>query len=172
MSVPSQVKILLALDTGVRETGWAVFQNGQVKATGAVAVPSRRRMNAASRVEHLIKSLDELVAQWQPDVVACCQPSGIGWRVPALELLDAALADWSRRHELCLYAYTPQQVRTAVAGHPNASRDQLGYAVMVRFGLIGQSKTTQEWEAIAVGYFHLTRWPAGPGYSLGDRPPS
>jgi Holliday junction resolvasome RuvABC endonuclease subunit len=171
MSVPSRVRILLALDTGVRETGWAVFQNGQVNITGVVAVPSRRRMNAALRVEHLITSLDELVAQWRPDVVACCQPSGIGWRVPALELLDSALANWSRRHQLCLYAYTPQEVRTAIAGHPNASRDQLGYAVMVQFGLIGQSKTTHEWEAIAVGHYHLTRRPAGSGYSSGDRPP-
>jgi Holliday junction resolvasome RuvABC endonuclease subunit len=158
MNTPSQTRRLLALDTGIRETGWAVFQNGRLKATGAVAIPSRRRTNAALRMEHLIKSLDELAGQWQPDVVACCQPSGIGWRVPALELLDAALADWSRRHQLCLYAYTPQEVRTAVAGHPNASRDQLGYAVMAQFGPIGQSKTTREWEAIAVGYYHLTRW--------------
>lgn len=171
MSIPGQVRVLLALDIGVRETGWAVFQNERVETTGVVVVPSHRRVNAASRVEHLIKSLDGLVAQWRPDVLACCQPSGIRWRVPALELLDTALADWSRQHQLCLYAYTPQEVRTAIAGHPNASRDQLGYAVMVRFGLIGHSKTTHEWEAIAVGHYHLTQRPAGPGDLPGGRPP-
>jgi Holliday junction resolvasome RuvABC endonuclease subunit len=171
MSIPDQGRILLALDTGIRETGWAVFHNGRVEATGAIAVPRRRGMSAAVKVEHLIKSLDGLAKQWQPDAVACCQPSGIGWRMTALELLDAALADWSHRHRLCLYAYTPQEVRTAIAGHPNVPRDQMGYAVMVRFGLIGQSKTTQEWEAIAVGHYHLTRWAVGSGHSSGNKSP-
>jgi Holliday junction resolvasome RuvABC endonuclease subunit len=114
-------------------------------------------------VNYLLECLDELVARWQPGEVACCQPTGIGWRMPALDLLDAALARWSGRHRLCLFAYTAQEVRTAVAGHPNASRVDLGYAVMTRFGLIGQGKTTHEWEAIAVGDYHLSRWKAGTG---------
>ena len=84
-------------------------------------------------------------------------PSGIYWLVPALELLDIALAEWSQRHGLCLYTYTAQEVRLAIAGHPNASREQLAYAVMARLGLIGQGKTTHEWEAIAVGGYHLAR---------------
>ena len=77
--------------------------------------------------------------------------------MPALDLLEAALADWSRRHRLCLYSYTAQEVRSAIAGHPNVSRDQLAYEVMVRLGLIGESKTTHEWEALAVGHYHLSR---------------
>jgi hypothetical protein len=27
---------LIALDAGVRETGWAVFSNGQIEATGTI----------------------------------------------------------------------------------------------------------------------------------------
>ena len=55
------------------------------------------------------------------------------------------------------FSYTAQEVRAAVAGHPNASRDQLGYAIMLLLGLIGQGRSTHEWEAIAVGHYHLTR---------------
>lgn len=161
MSQTNKGEVLLALDAGVRETGWAVFKDRKIEATGLVKVSSRHSIDAADRVRHLVKCLDRLVEQWDPDSVACCQPTGIGWRVPALELLDAALADWSRRHWFGLYAYTAQEVRTAVAGHPNASRGDLGYAVMMRFGLIGESKTTHEWEAIAVGDYHFSRWPSG-----------
>ena len=160
--------VLLALDAGVRETGWAVFHREAIQATGIIKLASRRRINPQVRVDHLVGCLDELVARWKPDVVACCQPTGIGWRAPALDLLDSALAGWSRRHWLCLYAYTAQEVRAAVAGHPNASRVDLGYAVMVRFGLIGDSKTTHEWEAIAVGGYHLNQRAAGPA---GHNPP-
>ncbi len=56
-----------------------------------------------------------------------------------------------------MHAYTAQEVRGFVTGHPNASRDQLAYAVMARLGLIGQAKNTHEWEAIAVGQYHLSR---------------
>ena len=120
-----------------------------------MALRSRRPIRPDVRVDHLIQSLDELVGQWAPDAVACCQPTGIGWEVPALRLLDAALVQWAGRRGLPFYAYTSQEVRTAVVGHPNASRDELGYAVMERFGMIGQSKTSHEWEAIAVGDYHL-----------------
>lgn len=148
----------MALDAGVRETGWAVFSDGQIEATGTIAVRSRHRIDASVRVAHLIEALDDLMTRWKPDAVACSQPTGIGWKVPALQLLDTSLAEWSEGHRLCLYSYTAQEVRTAVAGHPNASRGDLGYAVMMRFGLIGQSKTTHEWEAIAIGGYHLRFW--------------
>ena len=151
---------LLAIDAGVRETGWAIFQSEGLNSTGVIAVPGRGRVKGAVRVAHLIEGLDGLVAQWQPGAVACCQPSGINWSIPSLELLNSALCRWAPRHGLRLYNYSTQEVRSAIAGHPNASRDQLGYAIMVRLGLIGQGKTTHEWEAVAAGYYHRTRYPA------------
>ena len=56
---------------------------------------------------------------------------------------------------LPLHAYTAQEVRSAIAGQTNASQDQLAFAVMERLGLIGLSKTPHEWEALAVGDYHL-----------------
>ena len=96
--------------------------------------------------------------------MAHSQPSGIHWPVPALELLDAALLEWARQHRLPMYGYSAQEVRISVTGHPNAPKDQLAYDVMVGLGLIGQAKTVHEWEAIAVGHYHLLR------QSIGDTP--
>ncbi len=156
---------LLALDAGVRETGWAIFPPGPEfitgVITGVIGLPGRRGTKAQARVTHLIEALDALVAQWRPEMVAHSQPSRIHWPVPALELLDTALLEWSARHRLRLHAYTAQEVRTAVAGHPNASREELAYAVMAGLGLIGRAKTTHEWEAVAVGQHHLSWQPAG-----------
>ena len=77
--------------------------------------------------------------------------------MPALDLLVSSLARWSSGRGLPQFSYTAQEVRTAIAGHPNASRDQLGYAIMLLLGLIGQGRSTHEWEAIAVGHYHLNR---------------
>ena len=169
MNGRSRAATLLALDAGVRETGWAIFRPGFPPATGLLGVASRR-LGARVRVSQLLAGLDLLVEEWRPGGVAHCQPSGIRWPVPALDLLEASLAGWSKRHRLCLYAYTAQEVRSAIAGHPNASLDQLAYEVMVLLGLIGESKTTHEWEALAVGHYHLTRQPPSPAPAPGSSP--
>ena len=150
-------RILLALDAGVRESGWAVFEDGRTVTTGVIGAGTKRRTEAQIRVSHLVEKLDLLVERWRPEEVTHSLPSGIRWPVPALDLLSDSLAQWSRKHGLAVYAYTAQEVRESMAGHPNASRDQLAYAVMACLGLIGQGKTTHEWEALAVGHYHLTR---------------
>ena len=71
-----------------------------------------------------------------------------------LEQLDEALHTWADGLNIPLSDYTTREVRAAVAGQSNASRDAVSYAVMRRMGLIGQSRATAEWEAIAVGYYH------------------
>ena len=98
-----------------------------------------------------------MVEQWQPGEVAHSLPSGIRWPMSVVGLLSDKLAQWSLRHGLSVHAYIAQEVREATYGHSNASRDQLTYAAMVSLGLIGQGKTTHEWEALAVGHYHLTR---------------
>ena len=149
--------VLLALDAGVRETGWAVFKDGEVIESGVTGLSTRRKVEPQVRIAHLIESLDELAGKWQPEAVALCQPSGINWPVPALDLLVSSLTEWSSGRGLPQFSYTAQEVRTAIAGHPNASRDQLGYATMLLLGLIGQGRSTHEWEAIAVGHYHQTQ---------------
>lgn len=157
LSPPEISGTLLALDAGVRQTGWAVFlPSGEVN-SGVIAAPGRRSLNAKARLSYLGDGLDQLVGKWNPVAAVHSQPSGIHWSVPALELLDAALDDWVGRHRLTLYAYTAQEVRTAVTGHPNVSKEDLAYSVMASHGMIGTRKSTHEWEAIAVGYYHLAR---------------
>jgi len=149
--------VLLAFDAGVRETGWAVFKDGEVVESGVTGLSTRRKLEPEVRVSHLLQSLDELADRLEPQAVALCQPSGINWPVPALDLLVSSLAAWAAGRGLPQFSYTAQEVRSAIAGHPNASRDQLGYATKLLLGLIGQGRSTHEWEAIAVGHYHQTQ---------------
>ena len=161
MTARTVSQTLLALDAGVRETGWAVFWPAPdraaqaIPATGVIKAPSPRKSDVQTRVAHLVQCLDELVDEWAPAAVVHSRPSGIHWPVPSLELLERALAEWSHKHNPPLHAYTAQEVRSAIAGQTNASQDHLAFAVMERLGLIGLSKTAHEWEALAVGEFHL-----------------
>ncbi len=47
------MSVLLALDAGVRETGWAVFQDGEVIESGVTGLSTRRKVEPEVRVSHL-----------------------------------------------------------------------------------------------------------------------
>jgi len=167
---PGGAPVLLALDAGVRQTGWAVFESKRLLRTGVIDSPKRNGkrngLKGRDRITNLIAELDHLAEDSHPDAVACCQPSGIHWSVPSIRLLDESLLNWSETRKIGFFSYTTQEIRAAIAGFANASPDRLGYAIMVRLGLIGQRRSTHEWEAVAVGYYHHTR-PTGPSRSTG-----
>ncbi len=105
----------------------------------------------------LMSELDLLAEDSHSEAVACCQPSGINWTVPSIRLLEETLLAWAESRRIGFFSYTTQEIRAEIAGFANASPDRLGYAIMVRLGLIGQRRSTHEWEAVAVGYYHLFR---------------
>lgn len=146
--------VLLAIDAGVRETGWAIFRSRRLVTTGVIALLGQRRVDAKVRVAHLVQCLDSLAGYWWPGALVYSQPSGTHWPIPALEMLDTALTEWSERWSLTTYSYTAQEVRLATTGCSNISKPEFVYAVMVKVGLLGQAKTTHEWEAVAVGAYH------------------
>lgn len=70
-------------------------------------------------------------------------------------MLGRAMNLWARSHDLPLHSYPPREIRTSLIGRANAGKEELTYAVMTRWGLLGEEKTTQEWNAVAVGDYHL-----------------
>ena len=146
---------LLALAAGLRETGWAVFHGSAIAASGVAGLKARRKMEPSARTAHQLDALSAIAVRWQAVRAGRSRANGINWRVPGREQLDEALRCWADGLGIPLLECTTEEVRAAVAGQANASRDALCYAVMHRMGLIGQSRATAEWEAIAAGYYHL-----------------
>ena len=74
-AVPGQAA-LLALSTGARAIGWAVFVQRELEATGRIVLPSAKRRVPADSASRLAATLDDLTARWHPQSVACCQAWG------------------------------------------------------------------------------------------------
>ena len=66
MTLAPDSPVLLALDAGVRETGWAVFKDGEVIESGITGLSTRRKLEPEVRISHLIESLNELAERWNP----------------------------------------------------------------------------------------------------------
>ena len=153
----NQEELLLALSTGLRETGWAVFHGPSVAASGVAGLKTSSKVEPSVRICRQLEALTEVISRWQASCAARGKPGGVNLRAPGLDLLDVSLRHWADGLGLPLFDYTGQEVRSAVAGQSNASRDAQCYAIMRKLGLIGQSRATAEWEAIAVGYYHLMK---------------
>ena len=146
---------LLALAPGLRETGWAVFDGLSIAATGVAGLKTSRKITPQDRIAHQLETLSAVAARWRPARAARSRATGANPLAHGLEQLDEALRQWADNLSIPLSDYTTQQVKAAIAGNPNASRDAQCHAIMLRMGLIGQSRATPEWEAIAVACHHL-----------------
>ena len=151
-----QEGLLLALSTGLRETGWAVFQGPAVAASGVVGLKIRQKVEPSVRIAYQLDALSAVASRWRAASVARRKPSGVKRDAPGLEKLDVSLRDWAEGLGIPMFDYTSREVRSAIAGQHNASREAQCYAIMHKLGLVGQSRATAEWEAIAVGYHHRT----------------
>ena len=98
MNNSRQPQTLLAVETTVRSSGWAVFQGGEIAATGIIALRSSGPVGFQARIAHLIKNLDRLVETWAVQAVALGQPTRVGSRTSSLVQLDSALSRWGRDH--------------------------------------------------------------------------
>ena len=146
---------VVAIDTGMRGTGWAVFVDGRLVETGSIPCRRAQQTDVAERVGAILEAMDHLSAAWRPEEVAYTNPVRNQWPVPALDELHVALKTWAERQGLPLFQYTPREIRASIVGRANAPKEDLAYTVMSRWGLIGMSKTTMEWDAIAAGDYHL-----------------
>ncbi len=177
--------ILLAIDAGTRKTGWAVFSreassntddsdtagsdhsepppspypHWDLVETGVIiAHPRLRETELSERVRGILDALDNIVDRWDPQQVACGKPSPMQLvrQQEGMEKLGVALERWAREHKLRMCCYPHRDIRSALSGRPNAAKEELAYAVMTRWGLLGTGKNTYEWNAIAVGDYHLS----------------
>ena len=126
--------------------------------TGVIIAPHRpRRIDVSSQLKAIQAELDRVEDMWRPQAVACWKPSvmQLPQQQKVLEMLGRMMDLWAQSHGLRLYSYPPREIRTSLIGRANAGKEELTYAVMTRWGLLGEEKTTHEWNAVAVGDYHL-----------------
>ena len=154
---------LLALYPNLRQVGWAVFG---ARTSGKPPVPClvdsgtagpglRTRLERHERISNQLQGLRSVVEMHRPHCVICSWPGGMDWGAEGMRLLQRELDRWAAETGLPMTVYRAPEVRTAIAGKPNASKDALAYSIMFRLGLVGQYRTAPEWEAIAAGHYHL-----------------
>ncbi len=160
---------LLSLYPNLRQTGWAIigahgesrYQDGKaipvLAKSGMVGPSTRSKIDPEERISNQLHGLTSVTHRWRPGSVVCSWPGGMNWDGAGIHKLEGALHQWAGSLGLPVAGYSATEVRAAIAGKANASKDALAYAVMTRLNQIGERRSAAEWEAIAAGYHHLQR---------------
>ena len=154
--------LLLALDPGTRNTGWAVFNGEDLLEWGSVTAPGNGEIE--ERIPAILRGLDEVAERAGPGLagVTAEQPTGLNARRPAPELqaLVRRIRRWARGRKLEWTAYSQSKVAASVRIRGDRKRDRKAQILAGVEALYPQ--TRGRWEggqdaadAVAAGHCHL-----------------
>ena len=153
--------IVLGIDPGTITTGYGVIEAEGDEATmidcGAIAVSER--FPIGERLSYIYNHLREIIARFNPEVIAIESPFvaksvksalAIG-RAQAVAILAAA-EDKIPTHE-----YSPAEVKQRVADYGVSSKEQVQAMVRLQLGLKEAPRPADAADALAVALCHLRR---------------
>jgi crossover junction endodeoxyribonuclease RuvC len=151
--------IVLGIDPGTISMGYGVIESldNDVALIKYGALKTDSRSPIGERLNFLYTSLMEVIALYQPEVVAVEQPFvaknarsafAVG-RAQAVAILAAASS-----HLPC-HEYTPAEVKQRVANYGASSKEQIQQMVMLQLGLQQVPDPNDAADALAVALCHL-----------------
>ncbi len=151
---------ILGVDPGTIVMGYGVIEdrNGEISLVDCGALTVQARSPIGERLSFMYNKLLEIIARYQPDVMAIEQPFmaknaksalAIG-RAQAIALLAAA------NQGIATSEYTPAQIKQRVANYGASSKEQIQEMVRLQLGLSQVPEPSDAADALAVALCHLS----------------
>lgn len=151
---------MLGIDPGTRRTGFAVLRAraGRLESLGLGVIELRRDWTLVRRLAQLGDAMGELVRAHRPDEVSMEQAIYAQNPRTALVLGQArgVLVYAAATAGLAIHEYSPREVKRAVSGNGNASKEQVQGMVGRLLGL-SQAPVSDAADAAAMALCHLLR---------------
>jgi crossover junction endodeoxyribonuclease RuvC len=156
--------VVLGIDPGTLVTGYGVVtgRGSMRRHIASGTIPNRAGTPLADRLEQIYNGLVELIAAYNPTEVAI-ETAFYGKNVRSALMLGHArgvsILAAAQRH-LPLSEYTPREIKKAVVGNGNASKQQVQFMVKSLLLLNERRMPFDASDALAVALCHLERGPA------------
>lgn len=152
--------LILGIDPGTATTGYGLVRQidgRQVELVdyGVIRTPSRQPM--AERLKHLYHELTDVIATHRPDEAAVEElffsrnvttALSVG-QARGVAILAAAEAG------LSVHEYKPREIKQAIVGYGNASKEQVQQMVRVLLGIDEIPRPDDAADAVAVAICHI-----------------
>jgi crossover junction endodeoxyribonuclease RuvC len=153
--------IVLGIDPGTVTTGYGVIEaeNDEATFVDCGVIPAPERSPIGERLSYIYRGLQEVIARFNPDVVAIESPFvaksvksalAIG-RAQAVAILAAA------EEKIPTHEYSPAEVKKRVTDYGVSSKEQVQEMVKLQLNLAEAPHPSDAADALAVALCHLRR---------------
>jgi crossover junction endodeoxyribonuclease RuvC len=150
---------VLGIDPGTIIMGFGIIENrnNDIALVDYGVIRTKERSPIGERLSYLYSHITEIIARYQPDVIAVEQPFvaknarsafAIG-RAQAVAILAAA------NSRIPCFEYTPAEVKQRVANYGASNKEQIQQMVMLQLGLNEVPDPPDAADALGVALCHL-----------------
>ncbi|MEE8194171.1 MAG: crossover junction endodeoxyribonuclease RuvC [Dehalococcoidales bacterium] len=150
---------ILGIDPGTVVVGYGVIDSQGDKMTliDYNALTCRQRSPIGERLSYIYNQLSQVIARYQPDVVAVEQPFVAKNVRTALMIgkAQAAAILAAANRGIPTYEYTPAQIKRVVTNYGASSKEQVQEMVRLQLGMAEVPQPNDAADALAVAICHL-----------------
>jgi Holliday junction resolvasome RuvABC endonuclease subunit len=134
--------MLLSLDVGFANMGWAVFEDGVVQGCGTIITQKSKKKTTraaddyAARASRLARELSEIISEYNVKGIVGELPSGGAQNAKAMAQMNMATAVVSAvatLQSLPTEWTTPNEVKLAVTGYRSATKKEIKDTIRKKF---------------------------------------
>ena len=152
-------KRILGIDPGTGICGFGVIEFARGQKThmidnGVIATPAHTPL--ADRLLDIYESLNTIIDNTHPDMVSIEKlffTKNITTGISVAEARGVVILV-ARQHNLPIYEYTPNEIKSAVAGYGGADKKQMQEMVRLHLGLLSVPKPDDAADALAAAITH------------------
>jgi len=159
-SAPKEELTVVGIDPGTTATGYGVVTRGaegRLSLLECGVVRTTPRAPLADRIREIFGEIESVLDRFGPTAVsveAVFQGKNVRSALVLGHARGAILLAASLR-ELEIHEYSPREIKKAVVGNGNASKDQVGFMVMERLRLKSAPRPSDAADAVAAALCHF-----------------
>ncbi|MEX2295083.1 MAG: crossover junction endodeoxyribonuclease RuvC [Gemmatimonadota bacterium] len=151
---------VVGIDPGTTATGYGVVSRtgeGRLSLLECGVVRTTSKAPLADRIREIFEEIEAVLARFQPDAVsveAVFQGKNVRSALVLGHARGAILLAASLRG-VAIHEYSPREIKKAVVGHGNATKDQVGFMVQERLRLKTPPAPSDAADGVAAALCHF-----------------
>ncbi|MEZ5332927.1 MAG: crossover junction endodeoxyribonuclease RuvC [Thermoanaerobaculia bacterium] len=152
---------VLGIDPGSHHTGYGFLEveRGRLRALGFGRISPGRKLPIEQRLARVVAELSALIEEWAPEAAVLEAPF-LGLNPRSLVVLAqarGALLALAAQRGLAVHEYSPAEIKSAVAGHGRADKEQVERMVRLQLALGSERMAADAADALAAALCYALR---------------
>jgi len=146
--------MILGIDPGLENTGWAVIKNGRLVGVGVIL--TSKKDSSQARLKKIYEEIQKIIKKEKVNVVSMESLFFAKNAKSALEVAEAigVIKIAAEDLKVAVFEYTPLQIKMALVGYGRAEKEQVEVMVRQSLGIEENIKPSHASDAVAAALTH------------------